>query len=85
MKNVLILNAHHYYPFSEGKLNAALIEKADAFFKAKGYQTRVVNTQDEFDVETELENHQWADIVFLQSPINWMGMTWSFKKYMDEV
>ena len=85
MKNVLILNAHHYYPFSEGKLNAALIEKADAFFQAKGYQTRVVNTQDEFDVETELENHQWADIVFLQSPINWMGMTWSFKKYMDEV
>ena len=85
MKNILILNAHHYYPFSEGKLNAALIEKADAFFKAKGYQTRVVNTQDEFDVETELENHQWADIVFLQSPINWMGMTWSFKKYMDEV
>ena len=45
----------------------------------------MVNTQDEFDVETELENHQWADIVFLQSPINWMGMTWSFKKYMDEV
>lgn len=85
MKNVLILNAHHYYPFSEGKLNAALIEKADAFFQAKGYQTRVVNTQDEFDVETELENHQWADIVFLQSPINWMGMTWSFKRYMDEV
>lgn len=85
MKNVLILNAHHYYPFSEGKLNAALIEKADAFFQAKGYQTRVVNTQDEFDVETELENHKWADIVFLQSPINWMGMTWSFKKYMDEV
>lgn len=85
MKNVLILNAHHYYPFSEGKLNAALIAKADAFFQAKGYQTRVVNTQDEFDVETELENHQWADIVFLQSPINWMGMTWSFKKYMDEV
>jgi len=85
MKNVLILNAHHYYPFSEGKLNAALIEKADAFFQAKGYQTRMVNTQDEFDVETELENHQWADIVFLQSPINWMGMTWSFKKYMDEV
>ncbi|WP_462148255.1 NAD(P)H-dependent oxidoreductase [Pseudoalteromonas gelatinilytica] len=85
MKNVLIINAHHYYPFSEGKLNAALIEKADAFFQAKGYQTRVVNTQDEFNVETELENHQWADIVFLQSPINWMGMTWSFKKYMDEV
>lgn len=85
MKNVLILNAHHYYPFSEGNLNAALVEKADAFFQAKGYQTRVVNTQDEFDVETELENHQWADIVFLQSPINWMGMTWSFKKYMDEV
>lgn len=27
-KNVLIINAHQYYPFSEGKLNAALIDKA---------------------------------------------------------
>ena len=29
--------------------------------------------------------HQWADIVIMQFPVNWMGVPWSFKKYMDEV
>ncbi|ABW26631.1 conserved hypothetical protein [Acaryochloris marina MBIC11017] len=28
MKNVFIINAHEAYPFSEGKLNATLVEKA---------------------------------------------------------
>ncbi|WP_370315844.1 NAD(P)H-dependent oxidoreductase [Roseivivax marinus] len=26
-----------------------------------------------------------ADVVLLQFPENWMGVPWSFKKYMDEV
>ena len=26
-----------------------------------------------------------ADIVLLQTPVNWMGVPWTFKKYMDEV
>ena len=40
---------------------------------------------DEYDVEAELEKHTWADAIILQSPVNWMGVPWSFKKYMDEV
>lgn len=85
MKNVLIINGHQYYPFSEGKLNATLVDKAATMLEAKGYSTRVVTMSDNIDVEKELENHQWADIVILQTPVNWMGVTWSFKKYMDEV
>ncbi|WP_341502917.1 NAD(P)H-dependent oxidoreductase [Gallaecimonas sp. GXIMD4217] len=85
MKNVLIINAHQYYPFSEGKLNAALVDKAITHLEAKGYQTRVVTMEQAFDVEKELENHRWADVVLLQTPINWMGVPWSFKKYMDEI
>ncbi|MEM0514679.1 NAD(P)H-dependent oxidoreductase [Pseudoalteromonas sp. YIC-827] len=85
MKNVLIINAHQYYPFSEGKLNAALVDKAITQLEGKGYQTRVVTMEQEFDVEKELENHQWADFILLQTPINWMGVPWSFKKYMDEI
>jgi modulator of drug activity B len=38
-----------------------------------------------WNVEQELENHQWADIILLQTPVNWMGVPWVFKKYMDEV
>ena len=85
MSNILIINAHHKYPFSEGRLNGALVQMADELLKAKGHETRIVNIDEEWNVETELENHQWADKILLQSPVNWMGVPWTFKKYMDEV
>lgn len=85
MSNVLIINAHEKYPFSEGRLNATLVDKADSFLRAKGHDTRIVTMQNDIDVEKELENHTWADVIILQTPVNWMGVPWSFKKYMDIV
>ncbi len=85
MSNILIINAHHKYPFAEGRLNGSLVQKADELLTAGGHTTRVVTIDDGWDVDRELENHQWADIVLLQTPVNWMGVPWTFKKYMDEV
>lgn len=85
MSNILIINGHQYYPFSEGKLNATLVDKAVSLLEGKGHATRVVTMSEEINVEQELKNHAWADVVIFQSPINWMGVTWTFKKYMDEV
>ena len=85
MSNILIINGHQYYPFAEGRLNSTLVDKAVSLLEGKGHTTRVVTMSETIDVEKELENHQWADFVIFQSPINWMGVTWSFKKYMDEV
>lgn len=85
MSNILIINAHHYYPFAEGKLNRTLVEKAEAILSEKNHTVRIVKPSDGFDVEEALKDHQWADSVILQSPVNWMGVPWSFKKYMDEV
>ena len=85
MANVLIINGHHYYPFAEGRMNSTLVEVADEVLKAKGHATKVVRTDDEWGVEEELMKHQWADVVLLQSPVNWMMVPWTFKKYMDEV
>ncbi len=85
MSNVLIINAHEPSPFSEGKLNATLVEKAAAFLKEKGHDVRIVTMQDELIVDEQLANFEWADRVILQSPVNWMTIPWSFKKYMDEV
>ena len=85
MSKILILNAHHYYPFAAGKLNQSLVEKARKFLQGQGHEVRVVETQSDFDVDQELENHQWADRIIVQTPVNWMGVPWSFKKYMDEV
>jgi len=85
MKRVFIINGHQSYPFSEGKLNATLTEKADSFFKSQSYETRITHTENNYDVAQEIENFKWADIVFFQTPLNWMGVSWSFKKYLDEV
>ena len=85
MKKVFIINGHQYYPFAEGKLNGTLVEKATAFFKSNGYEVKTTTMSDDYKVEEEVEKHLWADLVFLQTPVNWMGVTWSFKKYMDEV
>ena len=85
MSKVLILNAHHYYPLAKGKLNQSLVEKARGTLENLDHEVRIVKTQADFDVNLELENHQWADTIILQSPVNWMGIPWSFKKYMDEV
>ncbi|MGD8236131.1 MAG: NAD(P)H-dependent oxidoreductase [Chromatiales bacterium] len=85
MKNVFLINAHQPYPFSEGRLNQTLIEKAETQLAAKGYAIKKTVSAEEYDIEEELEKHQWADFIILQSPVNWMGVPWSFKKYMDEV
>lgn len=85
MNNVFIINAHEYYPVSEGKLNQALVERAKSFCESRGMNVRTINMQDAYNVQEEVENHLWADVVILQCPVNWMGVPWSFKKYMDEV
>ncbi len=85
MSNVLIINAHEPSPFSEGKLNASLVERAKHQLEGKGHAVRVVTMQGDYDVDEQLGHFEWADRVILQSPINWMTIPWSFKKYMDDV
>ncbi|AIV07444.1 TPA: NAD(P)H-dependent oxidoreductase [Vibrio harveyi] len=85
MSNVLIINAHEPSPYSEGRLNASLVDKAQALLQAKDHEVRVVTMQDEINVEEQLAHFEWADRVIIQSPINWMSVPWSFKKYMDDV
>ncbi len=85
MKNVFIINAHQPWPFSEGKLNAAVADLAKTVFMDQEFEIRTTNIVDGYKVEEELEKHQWADVIILQTPVNWMGVPWSFKKYMDEV
>lgn len=85
MKKIFIINGHQYYPFAEGKLNKSLVKQAIEIFEGKGYEVKTTSMQDEYDADQEIEKHLWADVILLQTPINWMGLPWSFKKYMDEV
>lgn len=85
MKKLFVINGHEPSPFSPGRLNGSLVERALEHFRAKGYEVRTTTMQDEWTVDGEIDKHGWADAVLLQTPVNWMGVSWSFKRYMDEV
>lgn len=85
MQKIFVINAHESYPFAEGKLNRSLVERATEHFEGTGYEVRLTTMQDDWVVDAEIEKHCWADAVLLQTPVNWMGVPWSFKRYMDHV
>ena len=85
MTKVFILNGHHKYPFATGRLNASMIERAEAYFLGKGYEVKKTLAEEAYDVADEIEKFKSADVVLLQTPLNWMGVPWTFKKYIDEV
>ncbi len=85
MNKAFIINAHHPSAFSTGRLNRSLVDLATNLLRGKGYEVRHTDMLDGWDVEAELDNHRWADVILLQTQVNWMGVPWRFKQYMDEV
>lgn len=85
MKNVLIINTHQESDFSKGELTQSIIDRISLFMHKKQFELKYTTMKDRWDIEEEIEKHLWADIIILQIPVNWMGVSWSFKKYMDEV
>jgi modulator of drug activity B len=85
-KKALIIDAHLHYPnWSEGSLNKAFINKATEFFINNGFVVLESKIEASYDVAEEVEKHLQADIIILQTPINWFGAPWIYKKYVDEV
>jgi modulator of drug activity B len=85
MKKALIINAHQEYPLAKGELNRSVAERVGTFLSNKGYEIKTTTMKDDWNVDNEVEKYVWANVVILQSPVNWMRIPWSFKKYMDEV
>ena len=85
MHNILILNGHQPYPFAQGTLNATLVERARDRLVGLGNDVTVTTIAEGYETEEEVARHQWADVIIMQFPVNWMGVPWSFKKYMDDV
>ncbi len=85
MKKALIINAHQEYPFAKGELNKEVAKRIGNHLRTLGYEIKTTTMKDDWDANEEVDKHTWADVVILQSPTNWMGLPWSFKKYMDEV
>lgn len=83
---VLLINAHHAYPgWSTGGLNAAAVAVARDFFTSRGDEVEETVVDDGYDVAEEEAKHLAADLVVIQTPANWFGAPWTWKKYVDEV
>ena len=85
MPAALIINGAQPYPFAPGTLNAAFSDRAAERLAERGWQVQRTATAGDWDVDEEIEKHRAADVLILQTPVNWMGWPWSLKKYMDEV
>lgn len=86
MKTVLLIDSHLNYPnWSEGTLNKAFYDTAKDFFIAKGCKVLETKIEKGYTPEEEVEKHLQADIIILQTPVNWFGAPWIYKKYADEV
>lgn len=86
MKKVLLINTHLTYPnWSEGLLNDAFNQKAKDFFESKHFKILETKVEDGYDADEEVKKHLHADIIILQTPVNWFGAPWIYKKYVDEV
>lgn len=85
MKKALIINGHQEYPFAKGELNKEIARRIEEYLKSAGFEIKTTTMKDDWNADEEADKHTWADVVILQSPTNWMGLPWSFKKYMDEV
>jgi len=83
---ILIINTHLAYPgWSEGKLNLTFMDAANAFFTERGHQVAKTFVERGYKPEEEVEKHVAANLVILQTPVNWFGAPWIYKKYVDEV
>ena len=86
MKKVLLIDTHlTYLNWTEGKLNNSFIQIAKDFFKSQSYVILETKVEKGYNPEEEVEKHLEADIVILQTPVNWFGAPWIYKKYVDEV
>lgn len=85
MKNIFIINAHEAYEFSKGTLNKSLVDRLQNLLPNEDFEIKKTTMKDDYNIDEEIEKHQWADIVIVQTPVNWMGIPWSFKKYQDYV
>lgn len=86
MKKALIIHAHQLYEgISTGGLNKAMANVIQEELESRKYEVRHTHIEKGYDVEAEVQNHLWADLIVMQSPVYWFGMPWIYKKYIDEV
>jgi len=82
--NILVINGHKYYSYSEGKLNMTMFEEIVRLVKPE-HNVKTTIVEKGYDVREETDKFLWADLIIFQTPVNWYSAPWLLKKYIDEV
>ena len=53
----LIINAHQKHPFSEGKLNALMVDTIAEEMEKNGHETKLTYIEQGFDIDEEVQKH----------------------------
>ncbi|MHA3891371.1 NAD(P)H-dependent oxidoreductase [Acinetobacter sp. GXMZU3951] len=85
MQNILIVNGAKQFAHSNGELNNTLTTFALSHLAQHGYTVKVTRTDADYDIQQEISNYVWADVIIYQMPGWWMGAPWTMKKYIDDV
>ena len=62
-----------------------MVSRLKDLLSNEDFEIKTTTMKDDYNIDDEIAKHQWADIVIVQTPVNWMGTPWSFKKYQDYV
>jgi len=82
---VFVINGGQSFAHSGGLFTSTLTQWTSNTLTNLGYQVRTININDTFDVQKEVENFKWADIIIYHTPIWWFQVPYKLKKYIDEV
>lgn len=85
MKKIFILNGGQTFAHSGGLFNTTLANWTQETLLALGHEVRQTNINDEYDITTEVEHFNWADVIIYHTPIWWFQVPNRLKKYIDEV
>ncbi|MCE7054695.1 NAD(P)H-dependent oxidoreductase [Algoriphagus sp. AGSA1] len=85
MAKVFIINGGQVFDESKGLFNKLLAEWTGDFLEENGFEVRITNTGDDFDIQQEVENFTWADVIVVHTPIWWFQVPYKLKQYVDLV
>ncbi|WP_153798710.1 NAD(P)H-dependent oxidoreductase [Foetidibacter luteolus] len=86
MKRIFVINGGQAFAHSGGFLNNRITEWDKEFFSASaGFELKVTNISQPYDVDEEVEKFVWADVVIYHFPVWWFSLPHNLKKYLDEV
>ena len=85
MKKVFLINAKEKFGHSQGEYTNGLFESAIELFGANHWEVESTVIGQGYNVQEEVDKLDGADLIISHTPLWWMGLPWTFKKYMDEV